>query len=182
MSHFSKVLCSVLVLAAFGCSSKKETGKSATTKNTLERIKVELASKSESQVTGTVEFQNTEEGVRVVANIKGLKPNAKHGFHIHEKPDCSAADASSAGGHFNPMGHEHGSPSEGYHAGDLGNLETNEQGEATLDMVFAHISLNPAAPSYIVNRSVVVHADEDDLESQPAGNAGPRIACGTISL
>lgn len=182
MKHTKIAFAAIAVMMAVGCTSKKDNTKTTAHKNTLERIKVELASKSESSVTGTVEFISGEEGVRVVADIKGLNPNSKHGFHIHEKPDCSAADASSAGGHFNPLGHDHGSPNEGFHAGDLGNLEANAQGEVKLDEVFSHISMNPSAASYIINRSVVVHGDEDDLDSQPAGNAGPRVACGAITL
>lgn len=179
----TKLLCVLaLVLSVAGCSSKKDGKASSNTKNTLQHIKVQLSAKSDSSVAGTVEFIEETNGVRVIANVSGLQANSKHGFHIHEKPDCTAPDASSAGGHFNPMGHDHGSPNTEFHAGDLGNLETDAEGIAKLDMIFSHISLTPADAAYIVNRSVVIHADEDDFESQPAGNAGARVACGTITL
>lgn len=166
------------------CNSKKEVKKTSTTKNTLQHIKVDMTPKSESSVSGTVRFIATDKGVRVVAKIKGLTPHSKHGFHIHEKPDCSAEDASSAGDHFNPLEKPHGAPDgESHaHAGDLGNLQADASGETHLDQIFEGISLKPADPTYVVNRSVVIHAQEDDLESQPAGDAGDRIACGAITL
>lgn len=176
------LLLAFFVVATVQCTSKKDDGAAENTRNTLKHIIVELESKSGSEVTGKVEFIEVETGVQVKVDVKGLTANSKHGFHVHEKPDCSPADATGAGGHFNPQGHDHGEPNTGYHAGDLGNLETDENGNAKLDQVFTHISLQPADPAYIVNRAVVVHADEDDFSTQPTGNAGARVACGTITL
>lgn len=172
-----------LSLVMSGCFNKKVENKTAE-KNSAEKIMVKLEPKSESTVSGEVEFlAEPSGGVRVKANIKGLFPNQLHGFHIHEKPDCSAADASSAGGHFNPTDHEHGGPEdESSHAGDLGNVESDEEGNVTFDKVFTKISLKPADKAYIINRSVVVHAGPDDLKTQPSGDSGSRMACGTITL
>ena len=166
-----------------GCFKKKEAA-DTTEKNSAEKVVVKLEPKSDSEVSGEVEFiSEATGGVRVKANIKGLFPNQLHGFHIHEKPDCSADDATSAGGHFNPSEHEHGAPDdEMSHAGDLGNIESDEEGNVVFDKVFSKISLKPADKTYIINRSIVVHAGPDDMKSQPAGDAGARVACGAITL
>lgn len=177
------VLTTAVLMLASGCTKKNDESK-VSEKNSGERIMVKLAAKSESTVTGDVEFLSEPTGgVRVKANIKGLFPNQLHGFHIHEKPDCSAADAASAGPHFNPTEHEHGGPDDELsHAGDLGNIESDEEGNVVFDKVFTRISLKPADKAYIINRSIVVHGSPDDLKSQPAGDSGPRVACGTLTL
>jgi Cu-Zn family superoxide dismutase len=131
-----------------------------------------------SQVQGTVTFEQEKAGVRVQADVIGLSPGA-HGFHIHERGDCSAPDAGSAGEHFDPTRSLHGGPdAERRHAGDLGNLIADEAGRAQSARVDAHLSL--AGTASVVGRAVVVHAAADDLTSQPAGNAGARVACGVI--
>lgn len=133
-----------------------------------------------NEVNGTVHFAKTDSGVLVTVNIRGLAPG-KHGFHIHEFGDCSASNGTSAGGHFNPGGHEHGSPnSEMRHKGDLGNVTANEQGIAQMEHLDKHLKLN--GENSIIGRSIIVHADEDDLTSQPTGNAGARVACGVIGV
>jgi Cu-Zn family superoxide dismutase len=132
---------------------------------------------SGSKVTGTVTFTMTGDTVQVVADITGLTPG-KHGFHIHEKGDCSAADASSAGAHFNPTAHKHGGPmTADRHEGDLGNIEADASGKAHLDWK-GKMSLSGAKS--IIGKSVVVHEKEDDLKTDPSGNSGARQACGAI--
>ena len=131
---------------------------------------------------GTVHFTDVEGGVRVVAEFSGLQPSASHAFHIHEFGDVSSGDGKSAGGHYNPEGHPHAGPdAAARHAGDLGNVETDATGHARYDRVITGVAVagmhNP-----IVGRSVVVHAKKDDLSSQPAGNAGDRIAWGVIGV
>jgi Cu-Zn family superoxide dismutase len=136
-----------------------------------------LESKSGSKVIGTVTFTKVGDDVQVVADITGLTPG-KHGFHIHEKGDCSAADASSAGGHFNPTAHKHGGPATtDRHEGDLGNIEADASGKAHLDWK-GKMSLSGA--DSIIGKSVVVHEKEDDLKTDPSGNSGARQACGAI--
>lgn len=138
----------------------------------------QLEPKSGSQVTGMVTFTKVGDEVQVVADIQNLKPG-KHGFHIHEKGDCSAADAASAGGHFNPTQKHHGGPtSVDHHVGDLGNIEADASGRAHVDWK-GKMSLN--GKDSIIGRSVVVHEKEDDLKTDPAGNSGARIACGVIA-
>ena len=136
-----------------------------------------LESKSGSQVTGTVTFTKAGDDLQVVADITGLKPG-KHGFHIHEKGDCSAPDAASAGGHFNPTHQHHGGPMTAeHHVGDLGNIEADASGKAHLDWK-GKMSLSGA--DSIIGKSVVVHEKDDDLKTDPAGNSGARQACGVI--
>jgi Cu-Zn family superoxide dismutase len=140
----------------------------------------ELHPASGSQVSGTVTFTQHGDRVTVVADVQGLPPNSSHGFHIHERGDCSAPDASSAGGHFNPENHPHAGPNSPMrHAGDLGNLEANANGRAYKRMVLDNISLGSAANS-VMGRGVIVHEKLDDYTTQPTGNAGARIACGQI--
>jgi Cu-Zn family superoxide dismutase len=136
---------------------------------------------SDSKVHGTVRFQKTSGGVHITADLRGLSPGP-HGFHIHEFGDCSAADASSAGGHYNPEGNPHGAPdAPRHHAGDFGNIHANDEGEAQLKTTVGFISID-GAHSPILGRAVVVHAGKDDLTSQPSGDAGARVGCGVIGL
>jgi superoxide dismutase, Cu-Zn family len=135
----------------------------------------------DSEVRGTVEFMKTPQGVRVVAEIQGLTPDSKHGFHIHEFGDCTAEDAASAGDHYNPTDQPHGGPTDQRrHVGDFGNIEADADGHARFEMVDSVIMLE--GPHSIIGRSVVVHAEEDDLTTQPSGEAGDRLACGVIGI
>ena len=132
-----------------------------------------------NKVTGTVTFTPAADGVKIHAEIGGLTPG-KHGFHIHEFGDCSAADASSAGAHFNPTNQPHAGPdAAARHEVDMGNVEADVSGNARLDYVDHQISLANDAKSAI-GRAVVVHAKPDDLKTQPSGDSGARIACGVI--
>ena len=138
-----------------------------------------LESRSGSTVSGTVNFYASGDKLRVEARIAGLTPG-EHGFHVHEAGDCSAPDASSAKGHFNPAAKQHGHYGGAeHHAGDMPNLFADANGNATVSGEVTMLSLGSDANS-IVNRSVVIHADPDDYKSQPAGNSGKRVACGTI--
>jgi Cu-Zn family superoxide dismutase len=130
---------------------------------------------------GIVHFVQEGDSVKVVADIEGLGPNQRHAFHIHQYGDCSAPDATSAGSHYNPEGHQHGLPStENRHAGDLGNVESDGEGKAHYELTVDNISI-AGSKNPIIGRAVIVHAKIDDA-SQPAGNAGGRIACGVIGV
>lgn len=134
-----------------------------------------------NDVTGSVTFAQDGDKVTVTAKVMGLEPDSKHGFHIHEFGDISSADGTSAGGHFNPEGHDHALPTtEIRHAGDLGNLATNAEGTAELTVTVDNVSLMEGADA-IVGRSVIVHEKADD-GGQPTGNAGPRVAMGVIGV
>jgi Cu-Zn family superoxide dismutase len=139
-----------------------------------------LESRSGSTVTGNMRFTERSGVVRLHGSVKGLAPDSEHGFHIHEKGDCSAADASSAGGHFNPGGSAHGKHSDAvHHAGDLPSLKADAKGEAHIDVVLTGVTLGEGTTS-IKGRSLVVHGKADDFTTQPSGNSGPRVACGVI--
>ncbi len=132
-------------------------------------------------VAGVVTFTELKDGVRITANVTGLPPNSTHGFHIHEKGDLGADDLASAGGHYNPSGARHGGPDkEMHHKGDLGNIQSDAQGNATLDVVMKGITLEGENP--IVGRSIVLHAGPDDLKTDPAGDSGARVAGGIIEM
>ena len=145
--------------------------------------KAKLMSKSGSQTTGKIKFYKTGADAMYSGKVTGLQPNTSHGFHVHEFGDCSAPDAKSAGGHFNPEGHSHGVPDKGmhHHVGDLKNIVSDANGVAHFKgRALPKRYLNPSSPDYIVGKSIVVHAKADDYKSQPSGNAGARIACGVI--
>src|SRR3954454_10538579 len=162
-------IISVGIMCAFAFAVHGQDATKATCK---------LESKSGSKVTGTVTFTKTGDDVQVVADITGLTPG-KHGFHIHEKGDCSAPDASSAGAHFNPTMKHHGGPeSMDRHEGDLGNITADASGKAHLDWK-GKMSLS--GKDSIIGKSVLVHEKEDDLKTDPSGNSGARIACGVIN-
>lgn len=131
-------------------------------------------------VEGVVRFFKEADGIRVVAQVENLTPG-DHGFHIHEFGDCSAPDGAAAGGHYNPNGASHGGPEdENRHVGDFGNIHADDTGKAVADFVDSHLKIEGATS--IIGRSIVVHARADDLKSQPAGNAGKRVACGVIGV
>ena len=165
------VLLSIFVLA--GCAAPRQTaGPHAT---------AVLRPASGSQVHGELTFTQVGlDRVRVVGEIAGHSTGPK-GFHIHEKGDCSAPDATSAGGHFNPASSKHGSSTRTGHAGDMGNLTFNDSGKATIDTIVEGLSVSTNAPNGIIGRAVVVHMQADDLKTDPAGNAGERAACGVIT-
>lgn len=136
---------------------------------------------SGSSVKGTVTFLQVDGGVKVAADIEGLEPNSKHGFHIHQFGDLSSVDGTAMGGHFNPSGMEHSSPAnEMRHVGDMGNIEADGSGKAHLEYTDSQIMLS--GPASVIGRGVIVHAKEDDMKTQPTGNAGARIGQGIIGV
>ncbi len=133
-----------------------------------------------SNVEGMVRFTKSGSGVNIVADVTGLVPG-KHGFHIHEFGDCSSPDGKAAGGHFNPTNNPHaGHDAEQRHEGDLGNLEADASGKAHLELTDKMMTMS--GEKSIIGRGVIVHEKEDDLKSQPVGNAGGRLACGVIGI
>lgn len=133
-----------------------------------------------STVEGQATFTKAEHGVAVSVHLAGLTPGP-HGFHIHEFGDCSAADGTSAGGHFNPTGEPHAGPMDAKrHTGDLGNIEAGQDGVAKLEYVDPRASFE--GENSVLGRGVIVHAKADDLKTQPTGDAGGRVACGVIGV
>lgn len=180
---------SLSALIAAGCASTPSSSTSAPAtaapapKSTAQSASVNLASASGSLVSGKLAVEAMDDGVHVTGEIGGLQPGSAHGFHIHEKGDCSAVDASSAGGHFNPTGAAHGKADAGpHHAGDADNLIADAQGVAKVDRHFAGVTLGGGAANDVAGKAVIVHAAPDDYKSQPSGNAGARLACGVITI
>lgn len=160
-----------LFVLAISCASMA-TGPSAT---------AVLAPTSGSTAAGTVTFKELADGsVRVAVSLTGV-PEGVHGFHIHDKGDCGD-NGNAAGGHFNPHGTAHGAPAaEARHAGDFGNLTADPQGRIRAEFTTRSITVSPGTAS-AVGRGVILHANPDDLQTQPTGNAGGRIACGVVTL
>jgi Cu-Zn family superoxide dismutase len=139
-----------------------------------------LEGRSDVQLSGQATFTETTGGVRVTLDLTGTPPGP-HGVHLHEIGDCSAPDATSAGAHFNPTGSHHGGHDTAErHAGDLGNIEVGADGVGHLDLTVPGLTVAPG-PTSVVGRAIVVHADIDDLTTQPTGNSGARIGCGVIA-
>lgn len=139
----------------------------------------ELVATQGNEVSGKVNFKKTPEGVAVTGTIEGLTPG-EHGFHIHENGDCSSTDGKSAGGHFSPGGQPHGAPgADEHHEGDMGNLSANDEGVAEIDEQFEFLEMGDGEAT-ILGKAIIVHGGADDLESQPSGDAGARVACGVI--
>ena len=134
-----------------------------------------------STAKGTVHFQDQGDGsVEVVVDLTGVPPG-EHGFHVHEKGDCSN-NGVAAGPHFNPTNMVHGAPdAQSHHAGDFGNVTAGPNGEVHTRFPTHSITVKEGTLS-VVGHAVVLHGNPDDLVSQPAGNAGPRIACGVTTL
>jgi Cu-Zn family superoxide dismutase len=139
-----------------------------------------LAPTKGNNASGGMTFAQQGDKVMVNGQFSGLTPGA-HGFHIHEKGDCSAPDGTSAGGHFNPFGKPHGDPAKAaHHAGDLPMLIAGADGSARFTALMDGISLR-SSPDSILGRSVIIHAQPDDFTTQPTGNSGARVACGVIT-
>ena len=168
--RFAYALSTVAVFAMAGCAAYSP-GPSATAK--LEPTRGNTA-------VGTVSFVQSGDVVKVSGSISGLKPNAEHGFHVHEKGDCSSGDGMSTGGHFNPTTTAHGQHGQGaHHVGDLPSLMADAQGVAKIDFTSTTLTLKPGTTS-IMDKGLIVHRDPDDYKTQPTGNSGPRVACGVI--
>lgn len=159
-----------------GVPGTVRTGTLATTT----RAQAAISGLGGSKVSGSLMLQEMEDGgVSIEGTISGLTPGL-HGFHVHEHGNCSAKDGTSAGGHFNPTEADHGDTDHTVsHMGDLGNVEADAQGVARVHIVKKPATLR-AGPSSFLGRAFIVHAQADDLKSQPAGDAGQRLGCGVI--
>lgn len=131
--------------------------------------------------TGSVRFVQSGSTVRVSGEVRGLRPHGEHGFHVHEKGDCSSPDGTSAGGHFNPDSRPHGQHGMGaHHVGDLPSLKADANGVARFAFSSGSIAVGAGAAN-VVGRGLIVHKDPDDYRTQPTGNAGARLACAVIA-
>ena len=170
---FTLASCALL-LAACAATSEQQAASAV----------AKLSAKGGSQARGEIKFTQAGSRVRIVGEVTGLAPGAK-GLHIHEKGDCSAADATSAGAHFDPRepknwSTRHGGPHTAErHAGDLGNIVFDQNGKAVVNLMVGGIAVD-RGPIGIIGRAVVVHFEADDLKTDPTGDAGARAACGVI--
>ncbi len=196
MTKLSVVSVLVLLLAFTSCKNNKETEVEAPNlestesmvsekENTEKRIVVTMHSSSNSKVQGEVIFTENNGTVKMQGEFSGLNPEGTHAIHLHEKADCSAADGSSAGGHWNPSDEKHGKwdAADGFHLGDIGNLKVDKDGKASITFETDEWCIDCADDrKNILGKGIIVHKDKDDFTSQPTGNAGSRISCGEIKL
>ena len=173
---------SLPIVALIGCGPAEQPAEEQPADQVAEPVEItataELSPTEGNTVAGTITFTEDMGAVHVAYHVTGLAAG-NHGFHIHETGDCSAPDGTSAGGHFNPDGTAHGAPDAAeHHIGDLGNIEADEDGMAMGDANAT--SLTFEGDNSFVGKAVIVHGGEDDLTTQPTGNAGPRLACGVI--
>ncbi len=164
-----------LVLVALGaCGSSKSAAPSGATAHAA------IEPRSGSKVTGKAVFTEMPSGgTKVEVWVENATPGT-HGIHLHEKGDCSAPDASSAGPHFNPAGNPHAGPSDAkHHNGDWGNITVGADGKGHLEVTTSMLTVMPG-PNSVVGKAVVFHEKADDLKSQPSGDAGGRLGCGVV--
>lgn len=168
-----KIIVSFAIITALVIGCKTNT-KSADAKILV----VNLEPKSNSTVSGTATFTEKNGKVTFVAKVAGLQPGV-HAIHIHEKSDCSAADGSSAGGHWNPTFKKHGKwGSAEYHKGDIGNFTADAKGNGTITLTTDEWCIGCGdATKDILGKGLIVHQGTDDFTTQPTGNAGGRVAC-----
>lgn len=171
MKHFLSLSILLILGMVTACSHGNYS------KSESEMITTELFDSKGKQV-GEVTFIPKDEGTLIQAKLRGLEAYKTHGFHIHQKSECKG-DFTSAGGHFNPTGHEHGAPGESAHAGDLGNITSDSKGMAQYSYLSKQLEVNDGEHG-VIGRSVILHQGKDDFESQPSGDAGARLACGPI--
>ena len=164
--NISYMFCLIFSFSVLSCSEDKT-------------IVVEAEPKSDSNVTGTITFSEDDDQVLMNAVFTGLTPGS-HAIHLHEFSDCSSPDGKSTGGHWNPTFEDHGAwgNETGFHRGDIGNFEANENGEATISFETNLWCINcDDETKNIVGKAVIVHQGQDDFVSQPSGAAGSRVSC-----
>jgi Cu-Zn family superoxide dismutase len=172
MLRLLTVLACAIALAISGCAALKPKEKP---------VEVALAPTAGNSAAGVLQVTSTADGVHFRGRLTGLPPGSTHGFHIHAHGDCSAPDASSAGGHFNPTHTAHGDPiGMTHHSGDIANQIADGQGAIDVDATVHGVSLGTGTADDVLGRALVVHRDADDYNTQPSGNSGPRVACGVI--
>lgn len=180
---FIMMICMVgVALAGAGCAStgSGHGGHAVASPSAVNQLVAVMAPTDGNTTHGTVTFTAVSGGVKAVANIKGLSPNGTHAIHVHQFGDVRGSDGKSAGGHYNPAGHDHGLPAQSKrHAGDLGNLTADFNGDAQYEITVSNITLT--GRNAIIGRGVIIHAKADD-GGQPTGNAGARISMGVIGV
>ena len=172
-----KVISLCLVAIVLSCKTATESESSVG----KEKLSLDFESKSGTEVKGNAVFSENKGAITISAKFSGLKPGV-HAIHIHEKSDCSAADASSAGGHWNPTFKSHGKwGSSSYHRGDIGNFSTDQYGNGAITLTTKEWCIGCGDKDKdILGKSLIVHEKADDYVTQPTGDAGGRVACTAI--
>lgn len=190
------LICSLFAIMAFvGCKNEKKDmdgmndsiqmeseNQTNEIKEESKTVSVSMDSKSGSTAKGEAYFTESNGMVSLEAKFSGLKPGT-HAIHLHEKADCSADDATSAGGHWNPTHSKHGKwgDAEGYHKGDIGNFEADADGVGKVSMQTDEWCIGCGDETKdILGKAVIVHEGKDDFTTQPTGDAGGRVSCGGI--
>ena len=175
----------IATAAALAACAAKPIGDGGANPRTVASVQLSAAAggvpqpNPQSPVQGSLQFSEVRGITSVTGNVTGLAPNSHAAFHVHEFGDCSKPDFSSAGSHFNPTHQPHGAwDGPHHHVGDMPQLVADANGTATVS--FNSESLQLRGPNSIINKAVIVHRDPDDVNAQPVGNAGPRLACGVI--
>lgn len=175
----------IATAAALAACASKPAGDGGSNPRTVASVQLSSAAGGEPQpnpqspVQGTLNFSEVRGMVSVNGTVTGLKPNARHAFHVHENGDCSKPDFTSAGSHYNPTRQPHGAwDGAQHHVGDMPQLMTDASGTAKVS--FNSPSMRLTGPDSVIGKAVIVHRDPDDVNAQPVGNAGPRLACGVI--
>lgn len=171
------------MILAMTCTTTMSQAQTPAKKTPPAGASADLLPTQGNQAAGMLKLVADGDGVKIVGTIKGLEPNSEHGFHVHEKGDCSAPDASSAGGHFNPGAQMHGNPGDAnspHHLGDVPSIRADAKGIAKVDVKVSAATLGTGQANDIVGKALVVHEKPDDYKTQPSGNSGSRIACGVI--
>ncbi len=172
------VSCVLLSFVAAGCGARDG---GAEAEATYKKATAYIVPRSDSEVGGAAIFIKEGAQVTLQVTVESASPG-EHAVHIHETGDCSAPDASSAGGHWNPAGEDHGAwGTPPHHLGDLGNITVGEDGTGSLNMSTDRWAIGGGGDNDIIGKAVVVHAVADDLTSQPSGAAGARVGCGVIN-
>jgi superoxide dismutase, Cu-Zn family len=173
-------LLATLILLVSCSSNKENASKEVTSTNEMSSKAIsDIHSSSMKKLQGNITIEELDKVLKISANLKGLRPNSKHGFHVHQKGVCEGPDYKSAGDHYNPDAMKHGKPgTEHHHKGDLGNLVTNANGEINQVIMLPKSELNNIESW--TGKSLLIHAKADDFKSQPSGDSGARIACGLI--
>ncbi|MDQ5898178.1 MAG: superoxide dismutase, Cu-Zn family [Pseudomonadota bacterium] len=183
-SHLPKLMAVVAAtLALGGCAGVMGHGGHGDMGHDMHKGPMAMAKLEPTRgnaVSGMVMFHEQGGHVMAHARLSGLKPGAEHGFHVHEKGDCSSGDGMSTGGHFNPTAQPHGPQDAAHHAGDLPALKADAEGKVDVKLHLSGVTLSDG-PTSLIGKGLIVHAGPDDYRTQPTGNSGARIACGVIA-
>jgi len=174
------VCCWIAPALLLGCGAQKGTPSEAETTQDVKKAIAWINATEGNTFQGSAIFIKSGEKIELSVQIDPGPPGV-HAVHIHEHGDCSAPDGTSAGGHWNPGGQDHGKWGvEPFHLGDIGNITVGEDGTGKLTLITDLWSMGTGAENDILDRAIIVHAGADDFTTQPTGNAGARIGCGVI--